>query len=222
MATYHVLKVQELSHTWRWKVSAKIKLNLFSQNLWKFSTQNINLLCNGDTERHSPVTGHCAGVMNSASSLQVGSDPNNERRSSVRMAFTSVSTVSPIFAAKIITECRHTTDSILRTIDRLRITPSHVLRDITYSFWSENRVQDCAVRPVAMAAGLRQVIRPVIMATGRRSKRSKVKGHVGTAIQHSYLGRNQAAPWPRRCAPRSGFALVRPASSCWIAYLECI
>ena len=58
------------------------------------------------------------------------------------------------------------------------------------------------------------------MATGRRSKRSKVKGHVGTAIQHSYLCRNQAAPWPRRCAPRSGFCLVRPASSCWIAYVR--
>ena len=61
-----------------------------------------------------------------------------------------------------------------------------------------------------MAAGRRKVIRPVIMATGRRSKRSKVKGHVGTAIQHSYLGRNQAAPWPRRCAPRSGFAWSGP------------
>ena len=32
---------------------------------------------------------------------------------------------------------------------------------------------------VAVAAGRRKVIRPVIMATGRRSKRSKVKGHVG-------------------------------------------
>ena len=70
---------------------------------------------------------------------------------------------------------------------------SHMLRDITYTFWSENRVQDCAVRPVAVAVGRRKLIRPVIMATGRRSKRSKVKGHVGTAIQHSYLGRNQAA-----------------------------
>ena len=87
---------------------------------------------------------------------------------------------------------------------------SHMLRDVTYTFWSENHVQDCAVRPVAMAAGRRKVIRPVIMATGRRSKRSKVKGHVGTAIQHSYLGRNQAAPWPQRCAPRSGFAWSGP------------
>ena len=87
---------------------------------------------------------------------------------------------------------------------------SHMLRDVTYTFWSENGVQDCAVRPVAVAAGRRKVIRPVIMATGRRSKRSKVKGHVGTAIQHSYLGRNQAAPWPRRCAPRSGFAWSGP------------
>ena len=51
-----------------------------------------------------------------------------------------------------------------------------MLRDVTYTFWSENRVQDCAVRPVAVAAGRRKVIRPIIMATGRRSKRSKVKG----------------------------------------------
>ena len=36
-------------------------------------------------------------------------------------------------------------------------------------------MQDCAVRPVAVAAGSRRVIRPVIMTTGRRSKRSKVK-----------------------------------------------
>ena len=54
-------------------------------------------------------------------------------------------------------------------------------------------MQDCAVRPVAVAAGRRKVIRPIIMATGRRSKRSKVKGHVGTAIRNSYLGWNQAA-----------------------------
>ena len=46
---------------------------------------------------------------------------------------------------------------------------SHMLRDVTYTFWSENRVQDCAARPVAMAAGRRKVIRPVIMTTGRRS-----------------------------------------------------
>ena len=87
---------------------------------------------------------------------------------------------------------------------------SHMLRDVTYTFWSENRVQDCAVWPVAVAAHRRKVIRPVIMATGRRSKRSKVKGHVGTAIQHSCLGRNQAAPWPWRCAPRPGFAWSGP------------
>ena len=85
-----------------------------------------------------------------------------------------------------------------------------MLRDVTYTFWSENRVQDCAVRPVAVAAGRRKVIRPVIMAMGQRSKRSKVKGHVGTAIQQSYLGRNQAALWPRRCAPRSGFPWSGP------------
>ena len=85
-----------------------------------------------------------------------------------------------------------------------------MLRDVTYTFWSENRVQDCAVRPVAMTVGHRKVIWPVIMATGRRTKRSKVKGHVGTAIQHSYLGRNQAASWPWRCAPRSGFTRSGP------------
>ena len=85
-----------------------------------------------------------------------------------------------------------------------------MLRDVTYTFWSQNYVQDCAVRPFAVAAVHRKVIWPVIMATGRRSKRSKVKGHVGTAIQHSYLGRNKAAPWPRRCAPWSGFAWSVP------------
>ena len=87
---------------------------------------------------------------------------------------------------------------------------SHMLCDVAYTFWSENRLQNCAVRLIAVAAGCRKVIRPVIMAAGRRSKRSKVKGHVGTAIQHSYLGRNQAAPWPRRCAPQSGFAWSGP------------
>ena len=100
---------------------------------------------------------------------------------------------------------------------------SHMLRDVTYTFWSENRVQDCAVRPVAVAAGRRKVIWPVNMATGRRLKRSKVKGHVGTAIQHSYLGRNQAAPWPRPLRLRASvrICLARPASSCWIDYILC-
>ena len=81
--------------------------------------------------------------------------------------------------------------TLLRWLSCWRIS-SHMLRDVTFTF-AEDRVQDRAVRPVAVAAGCRKVIRPVIMATGLGSKRSKVKGHVGTAIQHLYLGWNQAA-----------------------------
>ena len=51
---------------------------------------------------------------------------------------------------------------------------SNILRDVTCTFWSENRVQICAVRPIAVAASLRASVR---------------------------------------------ICLVRPASSCWIAYL---
>ena len=50
-----------------------------------------------------------------------------------------------------------------------------MLRDIMYTFSSENREQDCAVRPIAVAAVRTKVIWPVIMATGRRSKGSKGK-----------------------------------------------
>ena len=94
---------------------------------------------------------------------------------------------------------------------------SHMLRDVTYTFGSENRVQDCAVRPVAVAAGLRKVIRPVIMATGGRSKRSKVKGHVGTAIQHSYWAGTRLHP--DLGAARLGQDLPGPAR---ILMLDCL
>ena len=34
-----------------------------------------------------------------------------------------------------------------------RNTGSHMLSDVTHTFWSEDRGQDCAVRPVAMVVG---------------------------------------------------------------------
>ena len=72
-----------------------------------------------------------------------------------------------------------------------------------------------------MAAGRRKVIRPIIsMATGRRTKRSKVKWHVGTAIQHSYLGPEPGCTLTSALRSAVRICPVRPASSCWIAYIH--
>ena len=116
------------------------------------------------------------------------------------------------------------TFTLLRLCEFLRDTVTHwrmlrwsqkrrslMLRDVTYIHFDRRiacRIVQYGLLPVA--AGRRKVIQPVIMATGCRSNRSKVKGHVGTAIQHSYLGRNQTASWPRRCVPWSGFARSGP------------
>ena len=57
---------------------------------------------------------------------------------------------------------------------------------------------------VAVGVGDIKVIQPVIMATGHRKRTKGMWKPWG--IQHSNLGWNQAAPWPRRSVPRSGFA----------------
>ena len=44
---------------------------------------------------------------------------------------------------------------------------SHMLRDVTHTFWSENRVQDCAVRLVAVAAGRGPVQGPLLRGRGQ-------------------------------------------------------
>ena len=84
----------------------------------------------------------------------------------------------------------------------------HALWRHLYILIGESRAKLCSMARCRckLAAGRKKVRQLVIMATSRRSLRSTVKGHVGTAIQHSYLARNQAASWPQRCAPRSGFA----------------
>ena len=79
-------------------------------------------------------------------------------------------------------------------------------------------MKNCAVRPVAVAAGRRKVIRPVIMAMDRRSERSKVKGHVGTAIQHSSVWAGTRLH-PDLGAPRLGQDLPGPAC---ILMLDCL
>ena len=80
-----------------------------------------------------------------------------------------------------------------------------MLCDVTYTFWSENQVQECAVRLVAMAVAPRRVIRPLSwqQPVDRRGLRWKGMWEQQSSI--CIWARNQAASWPRRCAPRSEF-----------------
>ena len=68
---------------------------------------------------------------------------------------------------------------------------SHMLRDVTHTFRSENRVQDCAVRPAARAT-------------------LKSIWHVGTAILHAESGQDRSRPRPSRLR-RSGRGRCGPA-----------
>ena len=85
-----------------------------------------------------------------------------------------------------------------------------MLRDVTYYFDRKIAGKIVQSGPLPWQRAVEKWYDPLSWQQAEDRRGQKVKEHVGTAIQHSYLGRNQAAPWPRRCALRSGFAWFGP------------
>ena len=90
---------------------------------------------------------------------------------------------------------------------------SHMLRDVTHTFRAENRVQDCAVRPVAPGSGPWTV-------QGPRNHEISI-WHVGTTIPHAESGQDRSRTRPSRlrrsCRGRCGPALLL-VQDCLYAY----
>ena len=93
-----------------------------------------------------------------------------------------------------------------------------MLRDVTYTFWLENRVQDCAVRPVAVAVGRRKWYGPLSWqrVVDRRGQRWKDMWEQQSSIR-IWAGTRLHLTSALRASVRT--CLVRPASSCWIVYI---